>query len=249
VSKIYDDEERKNKMSDPASSLTPDQIEFTNAFNNQRMTLAGFQHCSNREELHVVRDAFYLGLAKDLQLPEYAPIQMAIVIDPKVAETTGTADGITQMVQTARGLEKGWYALVQAVKAKAEAVDSDIDGIWNTLETSRLKWLTAASSAHSVKLLLQQGLEKDNAMDSAGAVSDAMMIWIYCLCLNLSPPMQEAAAAWARVVQLPDKTKPLVGYKAELWDPRKEEWRLLDLGAQQAAEQAGASLQDAWQAK
>lgn len=235
-------------MANPAS-LTSDQIEFTNAFNNQRITLAGFQSCSNREELHIVRDAFYLGLAKDLQLPEYEPVRKIIVIDEKVSETVGSSDGITQMITTARSCpDDGWLQLVKAVKDKAESVDSDIDGIWNTLESSRLTWLQAASLAHSIKVLLKKGLEKDNATNSAGDVSDAMMIWMYCLCLNLSPELQEAASTWANVTKLVDKAKPLVGYRPELWDPRKEEWRILDLGAQQAAEQAGTSITDAWNA-
>ena len=66
------------------------EIEFTNAFNKNRTVLAGFAKCMGREELHVVRDGFYLGMSKALGLKEYEPVKKAIVEDMKVAAAAGT---------------------------------------------------------------------------------------------------------------------------------------------------------------
>lgn len=229
-----------------SDSLTPDQIEFTNAFNNQRETLAGFAKCANQDELHKVRDGLYLGLASDLRLPEYTAVAADIIMDSRVAESAGSTSGFGRMIETARE-SAGWHDLTDAVNKKANAVDSDIEGIWMTLETGRLVWLTAVNGAHSVKVLLKEGLTKDEASTSAGDVSDAKMIWIYCLCLNI-PRQKEYVEKWSETVQLQDKTRPLVGYKPELWDPRKDEWRPLDIGAQVAAEKGGSSIEEAWNA-
>jgi hypothetical protein len=230
-----------------STDLTPDQIEFTNAFNNQRGTLAGFAKCANQEELDIVRDGFYLGLASDLCPKEYDPVSLHVVMDSKVAESVGTSEGFAETIQSARASEE-WNELVQAVRQKANAVGSDLDDIWKTLEMGRLEWLGAATAAHGIKTLLKKGLEKDGTLeDSPGDVSDAKMIWIYGLCLNL-PELKAAAITWAKVVGLPDPTKPLVGYNPTLWDPRKDEWRPLDLGAQAAAERGGSTLDEAWNA-
>jgi hypothetical protein len=233
-------------MAESAESYTPDQIEFTNAFNNQRGTLAGFAKCANQDELHIVRDGLYLGLANDLGLPEYAAVAANIIVDSRVAGLAGTKDGFAQTIQTARE-SGGWKDLVEAVDRKATVVGSDLQSIWMTLETGRLQWLTAASAAHSVKTLLKEGLEKDGANNSEGDVSDAKMIWIYCLCLNI-PRLDPFVETWSQVLQLKDKTRPLVGYAPELWDPRKDEWRALDIGAHAAAEKGGASVDEAWNA-
>jgi hypothetical protein len=228
------------------ASLTPDQIEFTNAFNNQRMTLAGFAKCGSKEELRIVRDGLYLGLANDLQLDEYNTVKNDIVVDSRVADTTGTGDGFSRMIETARESD-GWEDLVAAVDRKAKAVDSDIEGIWRTLETGRLVWLTAVSGAHSIKTVLKQGLEKGGAMNSEGDVSDAKMIWIYCICLNI-PSLKQFVDAWSQAVKMDDKTKPFVDYKPELWVPKKDQWRPLDIGAQVAAQKGGSSIEEAWNA-
>lgn len=229
------------------SGLTPDQIEFTNAFNQHRMLLAGFANCANAAELHVIRDGLYLALARDLCPAKYEPIQQKIVMSEGVAEATGTESGVAKMVHVARESSE-WPALVAAVLAKATAVGSDLEGIWMTLEQGRLNWLKAASGAHGIKMTLRNQLKKDNAMESAGDVSDAKMIWIYSLCLNIES-LSAAALAWAKLVQLPDPTKPLVGYKPELWDARKDEWRPLDSGAQAAAEAGGSNIKEAWNAE
>jgi hypothetical protein len=75
-----------------------------------------------------------------------------------------------------------------------------------------------------------------------------MMIWIYALCINI-PDLESVANVWAtRVVKMDNERNPLQGYKPELWDPRKDEWYPLDVGAQNAAEAGGTTLQDAWNA-
>ncbi|CAJ1964225.1 unnamed protein product [Cylindrotheca closterium] len=227
-------------------SMTPDQIEFTNAFNRQRVTLAGFAQCANKEELHKVRDGLYIGLASDLRLPEYDTVATDVIVDERVADSVVTGSGYGQMIETARE-SAGWKDLVDAVDKKAEAVGSDLQGIWMGLENGRLEWLNAINGAHTIKVLLKEGLEKDGATNSPGDVSDAKMIWIYGLCLNI-PKLKPFVEAWCKVVELDDMTRPLVGYKADLWDARKDEWRALDIGAQVAAERGGSSIDQAWNA-
>lgn len=224
-------------------AFTSDQIEFTNAFNNQRVTLAGFAKCGNIDELHIVRDGFYLGLANDLGLPQYQLVAEDIVIDERVAESTRTTTGFSRMIQTARE-SKAWDDLVSAVRSRANRVGSDITGIWMTLETGRLDWLKAINAAHPIKTLLKEGLERDSESTADDEV-DAKMIWIYCLCLNF-PRSKDDVETWCKVVKLKDKTRPLVGYDASLWDPRKDEWRPLDIGARVAAERGGSSIEEAW---
>mmetsp|Transcript_4801 Transcript_4801/g.6942 ORF Transcript_4801/g.6942 Transcript_4801/m.6942 type:complete len:229 (+) Transcript_4801:102-788(+) len=227
------------------SELTPDQIEFTNAFNRQRMTLAGFSKCKNQEELDIVRDAFYLGMAHDLlPLEEYEPVSAQIVTDSAVADKIGTADSMTTMIQSARASPK-WDDLVQAVHRKASTVGSDLEDIWKSLEQGRLEWLKAVNGAHPIKELLKKALAEKDSLE--GDVSDAKMIWIYGLSLNL-PQMQEHAANWARVAHISNPSQPLVKYQENLWDPRLDEWRPLDLGVQAGAERGGTTLEDAWNA-
>ena len=124
---------------------------------------------------------------------------------------------------------------------------------------------SAASAAHPIKVLLKKALEDDNALESAGDVSDAMMVWIYSICLALventvqeaetttssniaTEQLRVAVDKWVTAVNMKDRHNPLKGYQAELWDPRREEWRALDIGAQQAAESGGANLLEAWKA-
>mmetsp|Transcript_13092 Transcript_13092/g.19976 ORF Transcript_13092/g.19976 Transcript_13092/m.19976 type:complete len:228 (-) Transcript_13092:306-989(-) len=226
------------------SDLTPDQIEFTNAFNLQRTTLAGFAKCQNQEELDIVRDAFYLGLARDLLPMEYQRVSAKVVTDSAVADTVGTSDSMANMIQSAR-TSPGWDDLIEAVHHKAAAVDSDLEGIWKTLEEGRLEWIKAVNGAHPIKELLKKTLAEKDSME--GDVSDAKMIWIYGVSLNLKQ-LQEHAATWARVAKISNPTQPLIGYKEKLWDPRLDEWRPLDLGVQAAAERGGSTLEEAWNA-
>ena len=105
------------------------EVAFTSAFNAQRKTLAGFARCANADELHAVRDGFFLGLASDLCPEEYEPVKRAIVTDLRVGAAAGSAGGFQQTIVSARGAD-GWTALVAAVTAKANEVDSDLDEIW-----------------------------------------------------------------------------------------------------------------------
>ena len=258
---------------------TPDEIFFTNVFNAHRAILAGFAHCKNRDELHLIRDGFLLGLASDLCPNEYEPVRNRIVLDPKVAaaaaaqvdgsggtssdgndtttkssgtDDTDTAslssnDALTRTVESARK-SPAWDHLITTVKAKAYEVGSDLGEIWMTLENGRMEWLSAASSAHGIKVTLRSALDNQcGGTPTEGDNSDAMMIWIYALSLNI-PSLEKERVAWQRVVKMDDPTRPLVGYNAELWDARKKEWRPLDLGVQAAAERGGSSLQAAWKA-
>ncbi|KAG7344352.1 hypothetical protein IV203_022360 [Nitzschia inconspicua] len=227
--------------------MTPDEIAFTNAFNRQRPILTGFAHCSDLNELHVVRDAFFFGLARDLCPEQYSAIANHVVMDEQVAATAHTSQGFQQLLVSARSQKAEWTALVDAVHEKATAVGSDIDGIWKTLEQGRMEWLRAVNAAHPIKQLLKEALHTDGAASSPGDVSDAMMVWIYALCININA-LLPAADKWATMVGMPERRNPLKGYQAEKWDPRKEEWKLLDVGAQEAAERGGTTLQTAWDA-
>lgn len=226
-------------------NLTQDEIAFTNAFNAQRMTLAGFARCASKEELHIVRDGFYLSLASDLQLEEYEPVREAIVTNTSVAETARSEKSFQTTVEAARKSEK-WNDLIHAVKAMATSVGSDLENIWMTLENGRLEWLAAASAAHNIKVMLKSALENQcGGAPSEGDVSDAKMIWMYALSLSI-PCLEKEREAWVKLVKMSDKTRPLVGYKADLWDARKQEWAPLDLGVQAAAERGGSSIDEAW---
>ena len=232
--------------------LTSDEIFFTNVFNAHRGILAAFANCKNREELHIVRDGFFLAMASDLCPDEYQPIQNRIGFDPKVLSASDI-DLFRKTIESARKSPL-WENLIRSVKAKGYEVNSNLDEIWMILENGRLEWLTAASSAHSIKLTLQSALEKDAAGGkmsnvTEGDISDAKMIWIYSLSLNI-PSLKDAREAWQNVVQMVDPIRPLVGYNPKLWDPRKDEWKLLDLGIQTVAEGGGcSSIEEAWMAK
>lgn len=233
-------------MAEAEATLTKDEILFTNAFNNQRMTLAGFAKCNSEEELHIVRDGFFLGLASDLRIFEYNyDVRETIVTDADVAGACKTENAFRKTVEAARK-SKEWSNMLKSLKATALSVGSDLDEIWMTLEKGRLEWLGAASSAHKIKELLKNALNNQcggGAMD--GDVSDAKMIWMYSLSLSI-PDLDKEAEAWRRAVDMKDKNRPLVGYKPELWDCRKEEWAPLDVGVQKVAERGGSSIEEAW---
>lgn len=229
---------------DTQRSLTPEEIEFTNAFNNQRMTLAGFSKCVSKEELHIVRDGFYLGLASDLQLEEYEPVRIRIVTDSTVAEACRTESAFRKTVEIARKSES-WPDLVISVIAKARSVGSDLEEIWMTLERGRLEWLTAVRSAHQVKTMLKSALDNTCGGATDADLNDAKMIWIHCLATCI-PSLSPNAETWRVVVNMKNPLKPLVGYDPDLWDPRKDEWRVIDLGVQSAAERGGSTIIEAW---
>jgi hypothetical protein len=291
--------------SDGDAVATVTTEDFVRAFNKQRTTLAGFSRCSSKEELDIVRDGFYLGLAKDLCPDAYKAVLVLVlrkrfngnsdhISEKDKPDKSGIVEegnqgmlslSFEEMVLAARVCDESsgeeatdendnnsksdtgeeaapttyWKDLVNTVLSIGETVGSDLESIWKTLEDGRLDWLRAASAAHPIKLLLKKALEDDGALESAGDVSDAMMVWIYSICVALADgnnneedasPSQMGAAVdkWLTAVNMVDKHNPLKGYQAELWDPRRDEWRALDLGAQEAAEKGGANLLEAWKA-
>mmetsp|Transcript_3697 Transcript_3697/g.3998 ORF Transcript_3697/g.3998 Transcript_3697/m.3998 type:complete len:230 (-) Transcript_3697:240-929(-) len=221
------------------TNLTEDEVFFTNAFNAQRITLAGFARCSSEEELHIIRDGFYLGLASDLQLDEYDPVREAVVTNESVAEAVKSSQSFQVTVEAARKSPR-WDDLVKGVKAMATSVGSNLEDIWATLE-----WLAAASAGHEIKTMLKSALDNQCGGATDGDISDAKMIWMYSLALSISSLSKEAEA-WRTTVRMKDRNRPLAGYNAELWDPRKPEWEPLDRGVQAAAERGGSSIDDAW---
>lgn len=165
-----------------------------------------------------------------------------------VSQPNSDGGALTRTVQSARK-SPAWDNLIRAVKAKAYEVGSDLDAIWMTLENGRLQWLEAASAAHPLKVMLQTGLDNQcGGTPSEGDVSDAKMIWMYALSLNL-PSLQAEREAWQKVVKMEDGTRPLVGYQAELWDARLPQWAPLDRGVQAAAEAGGSNIEEAWKAR
>ena len=227
--------------------MTPQEINFTNAFNQNRPTLAIFAKCSTKDELHTVRDAFFLGMASQLCPNEYESLRVELITDPtafdSIASNLNTPKGLETMVTAARA-SSGWETLLFALHTVATAVGSDLDDIWMTLEKGRLEWLGALNSAHPLKVTLKKALEKDDKRTEKDEV-DSKMIWIYALSLSI-PSLKDASDAWVKVVKMEDKANPLKKYNGDLWDCRKEEWAPLDLGVQEAAERAGSSFQNAW---
>jgi hypothetical protein len=53
-------------LSASSNELTAEEIAFANAFNKNRPSLAGFASCLTLEELRVVRDGFYIGMAAEI---------------------------------------------------------------------------------------------------------------------------------------------------------------------------------------
>jgi hypothetical protein len=225
------------------ASLSPEEIEFTNAFNANRLVIGGFATCANKEELDVVRDGWYFGLAADLCPDEYEPVRLHVLADESLWAADQIENSFQLNVESSRK-SKHWEQMVQALKEKAMTVGTDLESMWMGFETGRLEWLVAASGAHGIKVTLKDALEKDKD-HTVGDTSDAKMVWIYSLAINI-PELADAAADWQKLVEMPEKITPLVGYNAELWDPRKEEWAPLDLGVQAAAERGGSSIDHAW---
>jgi hypothetical protein len=80
--------------------MTPEEQNFTAAFNRNRPTLALFSKCSTKDELHIVRDAFYLGMASQICKQEYESIRESLITDPS------SFDAIASSINTDKGLEK-----------------------------------------------------------------------------------------------------------------------------------------------
>ncbi len=80
--------------------MTPEEQIFTDAFNRNRTTLALFSNCSTKDELHIVRDAFYLGMSSQICQQEYESIRESLITDPS------SFDAIASSINTDKGLEK-----------------------------------------------------------------------------------------------------------------------------------------------
>lgn len=230
-------------------SMTQQEISFTNAFNANRPTLALFSKCNSKDELHTIRDSFFLGMASLLCSQEYELLRQSMIIDPisynAIADTINTPKGLQSMITAARSAD-GWESLLASLCNVATTVNSDLDSIWMTLENGRLEWLSAINSAHPLKITLKVALKKDSDSTEKDEV-DAKMVFLYAISLSI-PRLKDASDNWARLVKLEDKMNPLRNYNVDLWDCRKEEWRPLDLGVQEAAERGGSSFIDAWEA-
>ncbi|KAL7451822.1 hypothetical protein ACHAWC_006174 [Mediolabrus comicus] len=229
--------------------MTPEEQNFTAAFNRNRATLALFSKCSTKDELHIVRDAFYLGMASQICKQEYESIRESLITDPSsfdaIASSINTDKGLEKTVTAARA-SPNWLDLLTALHDKSAHVGSDLNNIWQTLETGRLEWLGAVAAAHPLKVILKEALSKDKNRTEKDVV-DMKMVYIYALSLSIESLANEAEA-WRKAVRMENKTNPLQNYNGDLWDPRKDEWRPLDLGVQEAAERGGSSFEAAWDA-
>ncbi|KAL7530487.1 hypothetical protein ACHAWF_003393 [Thalassiosira exigua] len=229
--------------------MTPQEINFTNAFNANRPTLALFAKCATKDELHIVRDAFFIGMTSQLCLGEYASLRVSMITEPasftSIADSLNTPKGLESMVTAARASTQ-WESLLGALHRVATDVNSDLDGVWLTLENGRLEWLGALNSAHPLKVILKNALSNDEKRTERDEM-DAKMVYMYALSLSI-PALNEASIAWRKVVNMKDANNPLDGYNSDLWDCRKDEWRPLDLGVQEAAERGGSTFKDAWDA-
>ena len=220
------------------------EIRFTNAFNAQRPTLAKFATTSSLTELHVIRDTFLLNMGSDLCPKEAGAVKTHIVQKFTQAAAGGNMGSFQHTIMYAVH-SPGWGLLMEALKNKAEFVNADLQAMWLPLETGRIEWLRAINAAHVIKTNLRDALREHEGKE--GDVSDGLMVYMYCLALSI-PALQLEAAAWASAVGMNDTGQPLLGYKPALWDPRRVEWKPLDLGVQGAAERGGSAVQDAWNA-
>jgi hypothetical protein len=164
-------------------TMTQEEIEFTNAFNATKPTLALFSKCKSKDELHIVRDAFFLGMASLLCPREYGTLRESMITDPTsltaIADSLNTARGLEVMITAARASD-GWGALLAGLFAFTIRVNCDLDGIWSRLENGRLEWLRAINGAHPLKVVLKDVLRKDEEGTEKDEM-DAKMVYIYAL--------------------------------------------------------------------
>lgn len=163
-----------------------------------------------------------------------------------IANSLNTPNGLEAMVTAARVCD-GWEGLLGALHSIATRVNSDLDAIWMTLENGRLEWLGALNSAHPLKVILKDALKQDANMTDKDEM-EAKMIYMYTLSLSLPSIDEKTKDCWRKVVGMEEKVNPMKNYNGDLWDSRKEEWRPLDLGVQEAAETGGSLFKDAWEA-
>ncbi len=216
--------------------------DFSAAFFSARPILAAFASCHTLEELRVVRDMWYIALGSELDPVSYNGVKQSIVGSSSVAELAKSPAKYQAIVQAARS-GFGLNGMIDSVCKIASTNGTNLQEMWEGLERGRMTWLMASSRAHNMKVLLRDAVIKDG--DTDGDRSDAMMIWIYALALNL-PNLKEFAEKWASAVEMEDPTQPLLGHVTQKWDPRRPEWRALDVGAQDAAEKAGSTLLTEW---
>ena len=127
--KIQPETKEHRRMS--TGNMTPEEITFIDAFNLNRPTLALFSKCSTKDELYIVRDAFFLGMASQLCHNKYESVRMALITDPTafdaIAKSLNGPKGLETMVTEARA-SCGWKDLMDALHSAASAVGSDLDG-------------------------------------------------------------------------------------------------------------------------
>jgi hypothetical protein len=171
----------KLQLSFACDNMTLEEISFTTAFNINRSTMALFLKCSSKDELHIVCDAFFLGMALLLCPKEYGSICESMIINPtlsnSIANSLNTPKGLEVTVTAARAAEE-WEGLLAALHEVATRVKSDLDNLWSTLERGHLEWLSAISSAHLLKVILKDALKNDEKKTDKDVV-DAKMIYMY----------------------------------------------------------------------
>mmetsp|Transcript_18416 Transcript_18416/g.36816 ORF Transcript_18416/g.36816 Transcript_18416/m.36816 type:complete len:225 (+) Transcript_18416:167-841(+) len=213
---------------------------FARTFYAHRPQLASFGKCGTVRDLHYVRDAWLFGMACDLCPVEAVPVKEGVVRD---ALGKGGSKGLNQTIDAARAAT-GWPQLVEALHSKALLVGTDLRAVWGGLEAGRLEWLNACARCHEIKELIRDALVSGGGEE--GDRSDGLMVWKYCLALNV-PMLKAACKAWAEKVKMEKHLEPLKGYKADLWDPRLPEWQAIERGVTDAADRGGAILQEAWE--
>jgi hypothetical protein len=188
-------------------------------------------------------------MASQLCPNEYESIRENLITDASafdaIASSINTDKGLETTVTAARA-SPHWLDLVTALHSVSDSVGSDLDSLWNTLEKGRLEWMGAVTSAHPLKVILKEALSKDKNKTEKDEV-DMKMVYIYALSLSIES-LADESEAWRKVVRMENKANPLQNYNGDLWDPRKEEWRPLDIGVQEAAERGGSSFQAVWDA-
>jgi len=221
-----------------------------NAFNINRPTLALFSKCASIDELHVVRDAFFLGMASRLCPREYESLRISLITDPtsftSIANSLGTVHALDAMVIAAR-VSEGWEGLLGALHSVAALVKSDLNDVWSTLENGRVEWLGALNSAHSLKVMLKDALQQDETTTDRD-LTEAKMVYLYALSLSLPSIEERTKERWRKAVSMEEKYNPLKGYDGDQWDSKRGEWRPLDAGVQEAADAGGSSFKEAWEA-
>jgi len=219
-------------------------IRFTNAFNSQRPTLAKFATASSLTELHLIRDTFFLNMASDLCQVESNEVKSFIVEKFRTSTEAGFAPGFAHTIMFATA-SPDWGKMIAALNKLASDVGSDLNEIWMTLEKGRMEWLGALVSSHKIRVTLRKALEEGGGTEDDS--TDGLMVWIYALSLSI-PALERERENWSNHVRMTDKNNPLKNYSEELWDPRIDLWRELELGVKAAADRGGGDILECWMA-